>query len=92
MIQTEFNEKHTPRIEVNGDEVKITFGPHPMEESHYIHWVELYVVENTPRLVGRVEFSPDVEPIAVFKLKKKGKLIAIAYCNLHGLFQSEYTY
>lgn len=63
----EFNEKHTPRIEVDGDEVRITFGPHPMEEAHYIHWVELYLVEDTLRLVGRVEFSPDMEPIAVFK-------------------------
>ncbi|MEM5815909.1 MAG: desulfoferrodoxin family protein [Candidatus Aenigmatarchaeota archaeon] len=32
-----------------------------------------------------------VEPIALFKVKlnKKGTLIAIAYCNIHGLWKNE---
>ncbi len=83
------DEKHTPRIMINEDTVEISFGPHPMEEGHYIHWVELYEVSGTPKMLGRVEFSPHVEPFAVFKVKNPKKLMAVAYCNLHRLFKTE---
>ena len=90
-VNKEFNEKHTPRIEREENRVIISFGPHPMEEAHYIHWVELYGdFGNGLRMIGRIEFSPHVKPFAVFELTNKPKkLVAIAYCNIHGVFESQ---
>ena len=36
-------EKHVPQIEINGNKVTITVGSviHPMEEKHYIEFIEI---------------------------------------------------
>jgi len=82
--------------------VKVSVGkeiPHPNTPEHYIGWIELYFkVEGRefPVMVGRAVFTvhdEDIatEPVAEFVLKtdKKGKLIALSYCNIHGLWESE---
>ncbi|AAL81405.1 superoxide reductase [Pyrococcus furiosus DSM 3638] len=72
----------------------------------YIELYFLPEGENFVYQVGRVEFTAhgesvngpntsDVytEPIAYFvlKTKKKGKLYALSYCNIHGLWENEVT-
>ncbi|MCK5237429.1 MAG: desulfoferrodoxin [Deltaproteobacteria bacterium] len=80
-------EKHVPVITKNGDKVVITVGStlHPMDEDHYIEWIELIVDDKTLRQ----DLSPGGEPMAVFKCLASTGIIVRAYCNLHGLWQSE---
>ncbi len=95
-------ETHTPKIEapdkVKAGEVfkvKVSIGPHPNKVEHSIRWLELYFAEEgrafNPILLGRVFWTPGyAEPVVEFniKLSKSGVLYAIAYCNLHGLWES----
>ncbi len=100
-------EKHVPVIEYKRDgemiEVEVSVGkevPHPNTMEHHIAWIELYFHPEgvaAPVLVGRVDFTahsaPLTEPRArfYFKCEKKGKLMALSYCNIHGLWQNEVT-
>ncbi len=94
-------ESHTPKIEVPEEvkagepfTVKISVGPHPNKVEHSIRWIELYFAEDgrtfNPVMISRVFFSPEyAEPEVVLKIsvKKAGTLIALGYCNLHGLWE-----
>jgi len=78
-------EKHVPVIEKidGGYKVKIGSIPHPMEEKHYIEWIELIADGRAYR-----EFlSPGRKPEAVFKIDA-AKVNAREYCNLHGLWKA----
>ena len=81
-------EKHLPVIESDGGSVKVKIGsePHPMEEKHYIMWIELLADG-----ISYKEFlEPGQAPEAVFAIAADGKNItARAYCNLHGLWKKE---
>ena len=73
-------EKHIPVIE--GKKVSVGSALHPMEEKHYIEWIE--GVDSEGRIVKkflRVEDEPVVE--FCFEIVR-----ARAYCNLHGLWRS----
>jgi len=78
-------EKHVPVIEHTPSGVKIKIGsiPHPMEEKHYIEWIEL--------LADGVSYKkflkPGDKPEAEFCVKAQ-KITAREYCNLHGLWMS----
>jgi len=78
-------EKHVPVIEVSDGTVKVKVGavPHPMDEDHYIEWIELL----TERGVYRSHLRPGERPEAVFNVKAE-KVAARAYCNKHGLWKS----
>jgi superoxide reductase len=78
-------EKHVPVIEKTADGWKVKVGsvPHPMEEKHYIQWVELIAGEN----VYRKFLAPGQPPEAVFCIKAD-KVNAREYCNLHGLWKA----
>lgn len=78
-------EKHVPIVEVVGEEVKIKVGsiPHPMEENHYIEWVEVITNNSTYRRF----LKPGEEPSVEFKVDGKVVLVR-AYCNVHGLWRS----
>lgn len=81
-------EKHAPVIEVSGDSVKVSVGSvsHPMEEKHYIEWIEL-IVEGQP---FRKFLKPGELPVAQFCVSGGSKTIsARAYCNLHGAWQTK---
>lgn len=74
-------EKHVPVIEKSqkGIIVKIGSIPHPMEEKHYIEWIELLAGDKS-----YLEFlKPGQAPEAVFCVEAEG-VTARAYCNLHG--------
>ena len=50
-ISEEGNEKHKPILEKNekGVEVKVSSIPHPMEDSHFIEWVEITTNKGTSK-------------------------------------------
>ncbi len=79
-------EKHVPVIERTADGFKVKVGSiaHPMEEKHYIEWIEL-VADGR---VYRSFLSPGMAPEAVFSVKAE-KAYAREYCNLHGLWKGE---
>ncbi len=74
-------EKHVPIID--GNKVKIGSVEHPMEEKHYIMWIEA-TGENQE--VAKIFLSPGMKPEAEFCFPVKS---ARAYCNLHGLWKSQ---
>lgn len=77
-------EKHVPVIEAIDGGYKVTVGSvaHPMQDEHYIQWIEL-ITENT---VLRKYLKPGETPEAVFLTTEKA-LYAHEYCNLHGLWK-----
>lgn len=80
----EGHEKHVPVIKKtdNGYLVKIGEVPHPMEDTHYIEWIELIAD-------GRSYFhflKPGDTPQAEFGIDAR-EIKAREYCNIHGLWQ-----
>jgi superoxide reductase len=80
------NEKHVPVMEKTATGVKVKVGsiPHPMEEKHYIEWIELQADET----VYRKFLKPADKPEAEFCITAK-KISARNYCNIHGLWKSK---
>ena len=78
-------EKHVPVIEKTetGVNVKVGSITHPMEEAHYIEWIELIADGR----VYRRFLSPGVKPEAEFDIKAE-KIEAREYCSVHGLWKS----
>ena len=79
-------EKHVPVIEktASGTKVKVGAVAHPMEEKHYIEWVELIVGDK----IYRQYLKPGEAPEAVFSVEGQGAVVAREYCNLHGLWKA----
>jgi len=77
-------EKHVPVIEKidGGFLVKVGSVPHPMEENHYIEWIELvadgaaYCRFLDPGDAPQAAFSIDAEQVT-----------AREHCNVHGLWK-----
>ena len=82
-------EKHVPVLEKTktGFKVKIGSVPHPMEEKHFIEWIELVADGKSFR-----EFlKPGAAPEAAFCLCfEPREVYAREYCNLHGLWKAEF--
>jgi superoxide reductase len=78
-------EKHVPVIEKTADGFKVKVGgvPHPMEDKHYIEWVEVIAGGKTYRQF----LKPGEEPEATFCIDAD-QVIAREYCNLHGLWKA----
>jgi superoxide reductase len=79
-------EKHVPIIEKteNGITVKVGSAPHPMEEKHYIEWIEVIIDSR----VYRQFLVPGGSPEAFFPVKGES-ITAREYCNVHGLWESK---
>lgn len=79
-------EKHVPVIEKTADGYKVIVGSvaHPMEEKHYIEWIELIADGK----VYRQHLNPGDTPEAIFCIKANN-VTAREYCNLHGLWKAE---
>ena len=79
-------EKHVPVVEAVDGGFRVTVGSvnHPMEESHWIEWIELIAADG---LVYRTVLNPGDDPVAEFTVDAK-EVRARAYCNLHGLWTS----
>jgi superoxide reductase len=78
-------EKHVPVIEKTegGYKVKVGSVAHPMEQKHYIEWIELIADGKAYRQF----LEPGQAPEAVFKIEAAG-VTAREYCNLHGLWKA----
>jgi len=79
-------EKHVPIVDTTGEGVIVKVGstPHPMEEKHYIEWIEVDKEKNMCR-----EFlTPGDVPEALFPLSTGGMTVR-AYCNVHGLWEAK---
>jgi superoxide reductase len=78
-------EKHVPVIEQIDGGVKVTVGEvaHPMQEDHWIEWIEVIVDGKTCRQT----LNPGDAPEAVFSVAG-AQITARALCNLHGLWKA----
>ena len=78
-------EKHVPVIEKTekGFKVKVGSVPHPMEETHYIEWIEILADGKAYRKF----LKPGDTPEAEFCVEAEN-VVAREYCNLHGLWRS----
>jgi superoxide reductase len=74
-------EKHVPVIEGN----KVTIGSveHPMQDVHYIEWIEATSAEGQ---IMKIFLNPGDKPEATFPFEP---VSAREYCNLHGLWKKE---
>ena len=80
-------EKHVPYVEEIDGGYLVKVGEntaHPMNEEHYIQWIELIADE----YVYRKYLKPGDKPEAEFKIVKVGEVFAREYCNLHGQWKS----
>ena len=77
-------EKHVPVIEKTeqGILVKVGSMPHPMEEAHYIEWIEIIADGKYCRKF----LKPGDKPEVLFEISAK-EVVARAYCNIHGLWK-----
>lgn len=79
-------EKHLPVVEKTDTGVKVKVGsiPHPMEEKHYIEWIE--VVTDTG--VMRKFLNPGDAPEAEFETQEE--IVQLReYCSIHGLWAAK---
>ena len=77
-------EKHVPVIQRIDGGYKVTVGStlHPMEEKHYIEWIELL----TDGKAYRQFLNPGDAPEAEFGVQADS-VTAREYCNVHGLWK-----
>jgi superoxide reductase len=78
-------EKHVPVIEKTAEGFKVKVGSvsHPMEDKHYIEWIELIA----DGVAYRKFLKPGDAPEAEFCLDA-AQVTAREYCNLHGLWKA----
>jgi superoxide reductase len=85
-------EKHLPVIEElpanvcagkDGFVIKIGDVEHPMEENHFIEWIEINTKDGKS---GKKFLKPGERPVAEF-YTRVDILGVRAYCNIHGLWE-----
>jgi superoxide reductase len=78
-------EKHVPVIEKTASVVSVKVGSvaHPMEEKHYIEWIEIIADGKAYRQF----LKPGDAPEGVFEIKAN-RIEAREHCNLHGLWKA----
>lgn len=79
-------EKHVPIIELGSGTITVRVGsvPHPMEEKHYIEWIELIADGK----VYRQGLNPGEAPEATFATTAR-QVTAREYCTIHGQWSSQ---
>ena len=80
------HEKHVPDVKVSEGAVEVNVGSvnHPMEEVHWIEWVQLV----TDKGSYRKWLNPGEAPNVKFLLGEEKPVAVYAYCNLHGLWKT----
>jgi len=76
-------EKHVPVVEKSAKGILVKLGsvPHPMEEKHYIEWIEV----RTRTSVFIKALLPGDKPEAEFCVADTNVKVR-AFCNVHGLW------
>jgi len=84
-IEDEGSEKHVPVIKKieTGIKVKVGSDPHPMEENHFIEWIEVIVGGKYCRKFLKSGDKPEVD----FSIHSEN-VKAREYCSVHGLWKS----
>lgn len=77
-------EKHVPVIEKTEQGILVKVGSisHPMEEAHYIEWIEIIADGQSCRKFLKSGDKPE----ALFEVTAK-EVIAREYCTVHGLWK-----
>jgi superoxide reductase len=80
-------EKHVPVIERTPTGIRVRLGsiPHPMEEKHYIQWIEVTCGDSLFAACLKPGQKPEAEFVGI-SLSVPVKVRA--YCNVHGLWTS----
>ncbi len=80
------NEKHVPVVEDMGGKVKVKVGDvaHPMEDKHYINFIEVLTEDR----VYRAELKPGQKPEAEFPVAKGDIKEVREFCNIHMLWKA----
>lgn len=78
-------EKHVPVVEKVPGGIKVQIGSvaHPMEEKHYIEWIEIVADGKAYRQF----LKPGDAPEAVFNVDAR-EVTARELCNIHGLWKA----
>ena len=81
----EGKEKHVPVVEIAEGAVTVKVGsvPHPMEQKHFIQWIEVI----SDGVAYRQFLKPGDASQATFNITA-GELTVREYCNLHGLWKA----
>lgn len=79
-------EKHVPVIEKVDGGIKVKIGSisHPMEEKHYIEWIEVI----SDGKAYRQFLKPGQAPEAFFCIAADN-IVAREHCNIHGLWEAK---
>ena len=80
-------EKHVPVIEktLTGYKVRVGSVAHPMEEKHWIQWIELIA----DGVSCHKYLNPGDLPEAEFCIQEVSNVTVREYCNLHGHWKAE---
>ncbi len=81
-------EKHIPVVNRNGESVEVVVGEvlHPMQDIHYIEFIQVFTDKNTYTAF----LKPDDEPKATFCIPEDEEILNVReYCNLHGLWSKK---
>ena len=72
---------------------------HPNTLEHHVAWIKLFFIPDGSQVVvelansefsanGELECFTEPTVFANVKLPKSGKLVALSYCNIHGLWEN----
>ncbi|MBL7131277.1 MAG: desulfoferrodoxin [Candidatus Omnitrophica bacterium] len=80
-------EKHVPVVEESDNGIKVKVGSieHPMEEKHYIKFIEVLTKEK----VMHVELKPGQAPEAKCCVPKSDVVEVREFCTIHGLWRNK---
>jgi superoxide reductase len=81
-------EKHVPVVTVADGKATVKVGSvaHPMTPEHWIQWI--YVCSGSKGVLKYL--SPGDAPEATFCVDDSAERTAYAYCNLHGLWSTDF--
>ena len=98
--EKEGKEKHVPQILVTDAcglipddcrdiHIKVGSTTHPMEDDHWIQWIDVYV--NKVFAARYMLYPRSMQPAVGIHLKKdqKGTLTVVEHCNKHGSWMAE---
>jgi len=80
-------EKHIPVVEKKEDGILVKIGDvaHPMDEAHYITWIQLEI----DGITYEKTLDFDDEPQAFFPIQTQKPIVAREVCNRHGLWMTD---
>lgn len=78
-------EKHVPVVEKTAAGIKVVVGStlHPMEQKHYIEWIEVIADGKSFKQF----LKPGDQPVAEFCVQAE-TVVVREYCNIHGLWKA----